>query len=91
MRRKGKELTPGEKDVIVKLENESFSHRQIASMLGIPRTTMDSVLNKFHQTGSTENLKRSGRRGILGDRGKTALLRSVKKSRSAFQGCYKYI
>ena len=78
MGRKAKELNHGKKDVMVNLVYQSFSHRQIASILGIPRITMNSVLNKFLQAGLTENLKRFGRRGILGDRGKTALLRSVK-------------
>lgn len=50
-------------------------------MLGTPRTTVVGVLNTFHQTGSTENVKKSGRRGILCKRGKTGWSRLVKISR----------
>ena len=53
----------------------------IAKVLGRSKSTISMVLKRFRSRGSTENMHRSGRPKIVGDRGLRKLSRLVKLDR----------
>lgn len=58
---KRKELSVDLRDRIILLHKQRMSQRQIANHLNISKTAVQYNLNKFKETGSTKNMKRSGR------------------------------
>ena len=53
-------------------------HKDISQDLGISFSTVSSILKKFRETGSTENLPRSGRPALVKERDYRVLERIVK-------------
>jgi transposase len=69
------------KGQIVGMSNSGKSARQIGRELGIPDTTVSYIIRRFKETGSNENLPRSGRPHILTERDKNHLERASKLNR----------
>jgi len=55
-----KDLSIGQRDSIVELIRGGHSYEQVASMLKIPKTTVNNVFKRYDLWGSTENAKKSG-------------------------------
>lgn len=83
MGRKGSELTPEVKIIVVEMYQSGQNVKNIANLLKIPRTTIAYVIKRFHQRGTTENVKRSGRPSMIDDRNYRHLERIVKRDRRA--------
>lgn len=81
MGRKGKELGVEIKEVIRKLTEEGYSIRWIADLLQIPKSTIGDVRKRIQARGSTDSLKRSGRKGFVSARDYRKLERLVKTNR----------
>jgi len=54
---------------------------EAAAAHGIPPSTAYDLANKFKDTGSVENLPRSGRPPTLSDQDKRQIIRTAKKQR----------
>jgi transposase len=76
---KNKEYTLEEKGGIISLMKAGFSKSEISRQNGIPEWTVRYVIRKYMQTGSTENLPRSGRPEGCTDRQKRRLVRERLK------------
>ena len=66
-----KELTVEQKNVVISLHAEKFSHRKIAGILGVSQSCVCKVLKRVKSRNNVENVPRSGRpskTGIRGDR-----------------------
>jgi transposase len=81
MGRKGQELSPDKKNIIVDLHLKGFRPSKICETLDIPYSTVFNILKKFKSSGSVENKSRSGRPALLTGRGYRVLERLVKKNR----------
>lgn len=79
---KGKELTDFERGEIVGLFKGGFSHRKIAEILGIPKSTVGEVIKKYNEQGLTTTALRSGRPKILSERDNRHLVKIAKENRS---------
>jgi len=83
MGRKGCELTPSVKSIIVNMYQQGKKISSFSNLLDIPRSTVDYIVNKFNCTGSAENLKRKPRQRLNDDRGARILGRLVNSDRKA--------
>jgi len=77
----GKELTTGQKEIIVNLSNEGFSSYKIQNMTDINSWTIQKFLKRMRERGNIENLPRSGGRRKTTHRDDRILFRSVKANR----------
>jgi len=75
MGRKSAELSEEKKNIIVELSKYVKNKSELARLVGIPRTTITSLLKKVQTTGSTKNVTRKGRRKLFTGRDKNALVR----------------
>ena len=62
---------------------ENFNAAQIAKKMGRDPTTIRRFINKYKETGTTENLPRSGRPPALNNDEKDALISEVIQNRRA--------
>ena len=74
-----KELSVARKNTIVEMKRAGKSNTFISEDLGIPRSTVIYVCKKYKMTGSTENVKRSGRPPKLTKRDVRSLVHSMRK------------
>jgi transposase len=79
MKTKSRELSTEVKKMIVKSVEMGGKISNLAQTLSIPRTTIHSVIKKFRNTGSVENVPRKGRKKLFTERDGNAVLRLVKK------------
>ena len=79
--RKSSEIPFHTKRDIIKLNQAGNSQRKIASDLSISRTTVQSIIKKFKNTGSVENIGLRGRKPRRTIRDTNLLLRLVKSKR----------
>jgi transposase len=56
-----KEMSTPQKQMVVSLREDGFSQYKIAEILGVSQSCISRFLCKFNQSGSIENLPRSGR------------------------------
>ena len=76
------EMSPQDKGkILVYMEN--FNTTQIAKKMGRGPTTIRRFINKYKETGTTENLPRSGRPPALNNDEKDALISEVIQNRRA--------
>jgi transposase len=66
---------------IIGMANSNKTARQIGHELGIPYTTVAYTIRRFKNSGSNEDLPRSGRPTLLTERDKNNLARTVKANR----------
>lgn len=78
MGRKGKELSSEKKSDIIRLLKDGKSISSISEITKIPRTTINSVIKKFNESGSIENFPRIGRPKKLTDHNERYLMCQVK-------------
>ena len=76
-----KELTADTKTAVVSLFQSGFRQTEISRRLGIPRTTIAGIINRFRARNSVENLPRKGAPTQINERESRALLRIVKQNR----------
>jgi len=81
MGRKSAELSDEKKNLIVKLSTTVRKKSELSRLVGIPRTTITSILKKVQATGSTRNIPRKGRPNLFTKRDKNAALRLAKVNR----------
>lgn len=80
MGRKGKETSPDERKLILRLHNQCKSSYEIAKLVGRPRSTVQSVIDRICVTKSIENQRRSGRPRALTEHDERFIVREVKKN-----------
>lgn len=80
MGRKGKESSEEERNLIIRLHNQCKSLNEISQQIGRPRSTVQSIINRFCVTKSVKNKPRSGRPEILSKQDKHYILREIKKN-----------
>lgn len=81
--KKRSELTLEVKNLVLDLYQRGEKISNIARILEIPRSTVDSVVIKFRDRGNVENIKRPGRPPLICDREYRKLERIVKRERRA--------
>lgn len=76
------EHSVAERDLVIQHwkgdENGRLSVRGISKLLKIPKSTVHNIIVKFQNTKKLENLKGRGRKSILSEREKKAIVRKVK-------------
>jgi transposase len=77
-----RELTDFERGEIVGLSKGSFSQRNIAKLLDIPKSTVGDVIKKYNEQGLTTTASRSGRPEVLSEHDKRHLMNVAKENRS---------
>ena len=79
MGRKSKETSVSERELILKLRKNGKSYNEISVMVGKPRSTVQSIIQRFVATRTVENSARSGRPCLLTSSDRRFLARSLKK------------
>ncbi|KAK3916467.1 hypothetical protein KUF71_006241, partial [Frankliniella fusca] len=80
MGRKGKETTEADRKVIIRLHNKCWSLKKIADTVGRPRSTVQSIIDRFSATKTLANKPRSGRPPSLSESDKRFVVREIKKN-----------
>lgn len=80
MGRKGKEITEAEKKIIIRLHKEKKSLREIGRTVARSFATIQYIIKKFKNDGSTANARRRGRPKRLTERERHAIRREVQKN-----------
>lgn len=80
MGRKSKETSCAERSLIIRLHNQCKSSYEIARLVGKPRSTIQSIIDRFGITKSVENQHRSGRPRSLTEQDERFVLRQIKKN-----------
>lgn len=80
MGRKGKEITEAEKKIIISLHKKKKSLREIGQILNRSFATIQYIIKKFKNDGSTANVGRSGRPKKLTERERYAIRREIQKN-----------
>ena len=81
MGRKGRELSLDIKKLVVDLYENGHKLIEISKILSQPYMTISNIVNKYINTGSVENKKRSGRPKLASHRNYRKLERLVKANR----------
>lgn len=79
MGRKGSETTLTERKLILRLHNECRSSYEISKLVGRPRSTIQSIIDRFSITKTIRNQPRTGRPHKLTDADMRFIVREVKK------------
>lgn len=74
------EITPKKRAVCVALQKEGLSCREIASRVGISKSSVDRAVKLLKETGQYDSRKRSGRPTVTTKREDSAIKRVVKKN-----------
>ena len=74
-------VMPRRKEIAVGLHRGGGSLGNIATMLSLPRSTVQSIIDRWKKTKSVYNHKRSGRPSLFTKRGMRKLKSIVKKNR----------
>jgi transposase len=83
MGRKGKEMSPDLKKVVVDLLKNGEKISDIARVLQQPRSAISDIIRRFRKAGTVENRSRSGRPPAMDDRDYRQLEKIVKTERRA--------
>jgi transposase len=75
-----KEMSTLQKQTMVSLREDGFSQYKIAEILEVSQSCISRFLRKFNQSGSIENLPRSGRPRKTNEQGDRKILRCVKQT-----------
>ena len=73
------ELSSEVRELIVESYRNNKNKSELSKVLGIPRTTISSVIKKFEESGSTENRSGRGRRRLFTVRDENKLSRVLKQ------------
>jgi len=77
MSRKGRE-TSEEQKIIIKLHNQCKSLREIAQLVNRPRSISQSIIDRFCERKTVQNMPRSGRPQALSETDKRFIIRQIK-------------
>ena len=80
---KGVELTPRKKSIIVALDKEGISSRNISIRLGFHQSTIVRFLQKYRRNGSMDRIKGRGRKRLSSAGQDRILVRSSIRNRKA--------
>ena len=81
MGRKGKETTEADRKLIIRLHNQCWSLKRIADAVGRPRSTVQSIIDRFSTTKTLQNQPRSGRPpSLTSESDKRFVVREIKKN-----------
>ncbi|GIY95770.1 hypothetical protein CEXT_622891 [Caerostris extrusa] len=75
---KGKEITPEERKIIIKLRNEGKTLRKIGKIVGRTHSSIQRVINNYTSSKSIISKPRSGRPSKLTAREKRYVFKSVR-------------
>jgi transposase len=64
----------------VQLNKDGQSYGQIGRLLGLPRSTVSSIIRKYITSGTTESGKRSGRPKKLSDAAERRIVRVARQN-----------
>ena len=81
MGRRGKDLTPEVKKIILDLSNEGYSGHKISQVVGVIPRTVNKFLKRVRERRNEENLPRPGRQRKTDIRGDRRLCRMVRENR----------
>jgi transposase len=71
--------TSNQRSSIITLKTRGLSYCAISFQLGIPRTTISDIWNRYKETGDVEDKPRRGRPTILTDRGERNAIRILNQ------------
>lgn len=80
MGRKGKETTVEERKIVMHLHNQCKSLQSIADTIGRPRSTVQSIIHRYCQRNTVQNMPRSGRPRLVTGKRERLLMRIIKKN-----------
>jgi len=80
MDQKRRETTMEERKIILRLHNQCKSLREIAELVGKPRSTIQGIVDRFCKNKSLKNLPRSGRPPALSQNDERFIVRQIKKN-----------
>lgn len=75
-----KEISIDVRNLVIKHRNEKKSLGEIAKLLNLSKATIQTVVNNYNETGSTENKPRSGRPKKLSRRDTSFILKEVDQN-----------
>lgn len=81
MDKRRSELSSTVQELITESYRNNKNKSQLSKILGIPRTTISSVIKKFEESGSIENRSGRGRRSLFTVRDENELSRVLKQGR----------
>lgn len=81
MGKHGKQLSNGDKSLILSMVNDGYRASEICKVLGRSKSTISMFLKRYNDRGTSENLNRSGRPKKVSNRGLRKLSRIVKSDR----------
>ena len=81
---KTKELSVDLRQIFINFHKSVYSYSTISNQLAIPRSTVQSVIKKFKQFGTTENLPGCGRKPKLSPRTTRKLCHKVERHHQKF-------
>ena len=81
MGKHGKQMTDGDKTLIISMLEEGYRAAQICKLLGRSKSTVSMFIKRYWSRGCVENRPRSGRPKIVDGRGMRQLSRVVKNDR----------
>lgn len=78
MEQKGKEISVGERKLIIKFFLDGKSYREIGALVGRAHSSIQKVINNYNTTGSILSKTRSGRPPLLTHREQTTVIKSIR-------------
>ncbi|GIY98960.1 hypothetical protein CEXT_241851 [Caerostris extrusa] len=75
---KGKEITPEERKIIIKLRNEGKTLREIGKIVGRTHSSIQRVINNYTSSKSIISKPRSGRPSKLTAREQRYVFKSIR-------------
>ena len=84
MGRKGRELSLDIKKLFVVLYENGHKQSETSKLLSVSYMTITNIVKKYRNTGSAENMKRSGRPKLVSNRDYRKLERLLKANRKDF-------
>ncbi|GFX63248.1 uncharacterized protein TNCV_3895731 [Trichonephila clavipes] len=75
---KGKEITPEERNIIIKLRNEGKTHREIGKIVSRTHSSIQRVINNYTSSKSVISKLRFGSPSKLTLRGKRYVFKSIR-------------
>lgn len=75
-----REISDSIRELIVKLKSEGKSLAEISKIVGRPRSSVQTVLRNYNNTGTIRNKSRNGRPALLSVREKRYVLNKIKQN-----------
>ena len=74
-----KEIQVSVRNLVIKLRNENKSYGEIAKIVNLSRSTVQTIVRNYNKNGAIENTTRTGRRNLLSKRDVSCILKEVNR------------